>query len=91
MDKLPEIIPLSDLRQESASVFQRLQDGDSPMVITQRGRAAGVLLSMEGYEQLTQAYNLLQLLIAGEKEIAADAGHDFDDVMAEADALLGDE
>ena len=91
MSKIPEIIPLSDLRQEAAGVIKRLQDGNSPMVITQRGRAAAVLISMDGYEQLTQNQELLSRLIQGEKEIAAGIGHDFDDVMAEAEGLHADE
>lgn len=88
MKKIPEIIPLSDLRQEAAGVIKRLQDGEQPIVITQRGRAAAVLLSMDGYEQLTQTQAILEHLINGEKEIAANDGHDFDQVMDDAEALI---
>ncbi|MFT7586845.1 MAG: prevent-host-death family protein [Cellvibrionaceae bacterium] len=88
MNKIPEIIPLSDLRQEAAGVIKRLQDGNSPIVITQRGRAAAVLISMDGYERLTQNQEILNLLIQGEKEIEAGVGHDLEDVMAEAEGLL---
>ena len=91
MSKIPEIIPLSDLRQEAAGVIKRQQEEDEPMVITQRGRAAAVLISMDGYERLTQNQELLSLLIQGEKEISANAGHTLEDVMAEAEGLLADD
>ncbi len=91
MNKIPEIIPLSDLRQEAAGVIKRLQEKDSPVVITQRGRAAAVLISMDGYERLTQNQELLSLLIQGEKEIESGAGQSLEDVMAEAEGLLTDD
>lgn len=91
MNKIPEIIPLSDLRQEAAGVIKRLQEKDAPVVITQRGRAAAVLISMDGYERLTQNQELLSLLIQGEKEIESGAGQSLEDVMAEAEGLLTDD
>ena len=91
MNKIPEIIPLSDLRQEAAGVIKRLQEKDSPIVITQRGRAAAVLISMDGYERLTQNQELLSLLIQGEKEIESGVGQSLEDVMAEAEGLLTDD
>jgi PHD/YefM family antitoxin component YafN of YafNO toxin-antitoxin module len=62
-----------------------------PLVITQRGRAAAVLLSAEVYQQAEHERQLLRLLACGEKEIAAGKGYDLDTVLAEADALLGAE
>jgi PHD/YefM family antitoxin component YafN of YafNO toxin-antitoxin module len=58
------------------------------MVVTQRGRAAAVLLSVEQYERSEQEKQLLRSLVLGEKEIAAGKGYDLDSVMAEADDLL---
>lgn len=58
------------------------------MIITQRGRAAAVMLSVEQYERSEQEKQLLRSLVLGEKEIAAGKGYDLDSVMAEADDLL---
>jgi PHD/YefM family antitoxin component YafN of YafNO toxin-antitoxin module len=58
------------------------------VVITQRGRAAAVLLSMEAYERSERERQLLHLLARGEQEIAAGKGFDLDEILAEADALL---
>ncbi len=88
MVRVPEIVPVSDLRQEAAAVLKRLRETNDPMVITQRGRAAAVLLSIEEYERKERDFEILNLLARGEKEIAANQGVDLDDVMAEASELL---
>ena len=88
MAQLPEIIPVRDLRQETAAVLKRVQSSGQPVVITQRGRAAAVLLSADAYERSERERHLLRLLVRGEQEITAEIGHDLDDVLAEADAIL---
>ena len=68
MVKMPEIVPVSDLRQDVAAVLKRLQLSREPLVITQRGRAAAVLLSVDAYEVLAQEREVLQLLARGERD-----------------------
>jgi len=91
MSKVLNIIPVSDLRQDAAKVLKRLRDSKEPLVITQRGRAAAVMLSVEAYERSERDRELLHLLAKGEKEIEAGKGYDLDSVLAEADALLAAE
>ena len=88
MREIPELVPVSNLRQDVAAVLKRLRMSREPLVITQRGRAAAVLLSVEAYERREEERELLQLLARGEKEIAAGKGEDLDKVLADADALL---
>ena len=45
MPKIPSIVPVTDLRQDAAAVLKRLKSSSEPLVITQRGRAAAILLS----------------------------------------------
>ena len=51
MPKIPDIIPVTDLRQDAAAALKRVRASNQPLVITQRGRAAAVLLSVEAYER----------------------------------------
>ncbi len=44
MTRMPEIVPVSDLRQGAASLLKRIRESRDPVVVTQRGRAAAVLL-----------------------------------------------
>ena len=88
MGKLLNIIPVSDLRQNAAKVLKQLKDSKEPFIITQRGRAAAVMLSVETFERSEHEKELLTLLAKGEKEIGIGEGYDLEAVLAEADSLL---
>ena len=45
MGKVPAIVPISDLREDAANVLDRVKRTHEPVVITQRGRAAAVMVS----------------------------------------------
>ena len=91
MTKIPEMLPVSDLRQHAAEVLRNVQQSKQPLVITQRGRAAAVMLSVDAFERVEYERQLLRLLARGEKEIAQDEGYDLEAVLAEADAILADD
>jgi prevent-host-death family protein len=91
MAKIPTIIPLSDLRQDAAQVLKSVNKSNKPLVITQRGRATAVLMSLTAYERSEAERELLLSLARDEKEIATGVAYPLDDVLAEADALLSDE
>jgi len=91
MSSLPRIIPISDLRQDTAGVIRRVAASNVPVVITQRGRASAVLVSAEAYERTQHENEILRILARGDAEIAAGLGRDAEDVMAEARALLAEE
>lgn len=91
MGKLPNIVPISDLRQDAAKVLKQVRGSREPLIITQRGRAAAVLLSVESFERSERDKEILRLLARGEREIAAGKGYDLEAVLSEADALLNEE
>ena len=88
MAKLPEIVPITDLRQDAAAVVERVRRGPDPLVITQRGRAAVVMVSAEAYEKGEEERRLLRRLLLGEREIRKGKGRDLDEVLSEADEIL---
>jgi prevent-host-death family protein len=90
MTAMPDIVPITDLRQDAAGVIKRAADSQAPVFITQRGRAAAVVVSTQSYQRTQRELEILRLLAAGEVEIEAGVGHDLEEVMAAADALLGD-
>jgi prevent-host-death family protein len=91
MAKLPNIVPISDLRQDAAKVLKQVRESREPLIITQRGRAAAVMLSVESFERFERDKELLRLLARGAQEIASGKGYDLDAVLAEADVLLAPE
>ena len=46
------IVPVSDLRRDTARLLQQADESDEPVYITQHGRPKAVLLSYEAYERL---------------------------------------
>jgi len=90
MAKVPTIIPITDLRQDAAAALKQAREAREPIIITQRGRATAVMLSIEAYEQSEHERQLLLQLARGEREIEQDDGYDLDTVLAEARALLSD-
>ena len=88
MSKTPKIIPISDLRQNASDVVKEISASKQPVFITQRGRAAAVMVSMQAYEESQHELDILRLLARGEKEIEAGEGYDLDGVLKEADRFL---
>jgi prevent-host-death family protein len=88
MPTVPKIIPISDLRQNASDVVKSVSSSREPVFITQRGRAAAVMVSMEAYQNSRYEMDVLHLLARGEKEIEAGIGHELDGVLKEADRFL---
>ena len=88
MTKIPNIVPITDLRQDATAIVKRVSAAREPLIITQRGRAAAVMVSVEAYEHVQHELELLRLLARGEKEIETGKGYDLDTVLVEADRLL---
>jgi prevent-host-death family protein len=88
MGKLLNIIPVNDLRQGAAKILKQLRNSKEPIIITQRGRAAAVIQSVESFEQSEHDKELLRLLAKGEREIEIGEGYDLEAVLAEADLIL---
>jgi prevent-host-death family protein len=88
MPRIPKIIPISDLRQNASDVVKGVSSSGEPVFITQRGRAAAVMVSMKTYEESQREIDILRLLAAGEKEIEAGVGYELKEVLKEADRFL---
>jgi prevent-host-death family protein len=88
MTKLPAIVSVSDLREDAASILGRMKKSREPVIITQRGRAAAVIVSIEEYERSNHERELLRLLAQGEKEVAAGKGYELEDVLKKAERIL---
>ena len=52
MDAMPVTVPISELRLHQSEVLEKLSEG--PVLLTQRGRGAAVLTSLETWNRLMQ-------------------------------------
>ena len=69
MAKIPSIVPVSDLRQGAAEVLERVRNSKDPVIITQRGRPAAVMIGFEAYQRGEHERQILQALARGEGDI----------------------
>jgi prevent-host-death family protein len=67
------IVPMSEFKAKAAEWLGRIAKTDAPIVITQNGRAAGVLLSPRAYDLLLERARFVVAVEAGLAD--ADAGH----------------
>ena len=49
---MKNIIPITDLQRQAGQIVSGVSSTDEPVVITQRGRAAAVIISARWYSQL---------------------------------------
>jgi prevent-host-death family protein len=52
ISRVPEIHPVSDLARRARELIQRARERQEPIVITQRGRHAAVLVPIEVYRNM---------------------------------------
>lgn len=90
MAKNPVIVPVSDLREDVTAVLARIRKSARPVVITERGRAAAVMVSAAAFERAEAERVMLRRLARGDREIASGKGSDLDAVLAAAAALLAE-
>ena len=51
---MKNIIPITDLQRQAGQLIARLSENEEPIVITQRGRASAVIISVERYTEMEE-------------------------------------
>jgi antitoxin YefM len=64
-----DIRPLSEFRANTAKFLRQVQATGRPLVLTQHGRGAAVLLGIEAYERLVEQAELAEDVRAAETEL----------------------
>ncbi len=67
-----DIRPISLLGNEAAQLLKDAQTNRRPIFLTNRGKAAGVLMNVEEYERLLELIRFQETILASEEE--ADRG-----------------
>jgi prevent-host-death family protein len=65
-----DILSITDLKRNTNSVLEHIQKTKRPVVLTVNGKAEAVLLDAKEYEKISNAFNLLKLLIPAEEDIS---------------------
>ena len=88
MTYIPSIIPISELRQDTAAIIKKTKATQEPVFITQRGRATAVLVSADAYERTQYELGMLRAIARGEAEAASGKGVDIETVFEEVEVML---
>jgi prevent-host-death family protein len=80
---------LSEFRARAAAFVEQVQSTNEPMIITQRGRGAAVLLGIDAYETLLEEAELRRDLRLAEDQVAARCAAPREQVEHRLRAMLG--
>ena len=69
-----DIRPLSDFRTHASDFVRQVRDTKRPMVITDHGKSAAVLLDASEYESILRKMETLEDIRIGERQIAQGRG-----------------
>lgn len=69
-----DVKPLSEFRANVATFLQQVHQTNRPLVITQHGKSAAVLLSVQEYETLLEQLEVLQDVHLAETQLAEGKG-----------------
>src|SRR5580704_8542673 len=77
------IVPVSDFKAQATDWLKRAADSGQPVIITQNGRAAGVLLSPAEFDRLTERARFVGAVNEGLADAEAGRVHSHAAVVAE--------
>jgi antitoxin YefM len=66
-----DIQPVTEFRANAAQFIEQVQETGQPVILTQHGRSAAVLLDVESYESMMDELSLLRDVRVAEEQVAA--------------------
>src|SRR5882672_3980646 len=78
-----DIVPVSDFKAQAAEWLKRIAETGQPIVITQNGKAAGVLLSPSQFDALCERARFVSAIDEGLADSEARRVHSHATVVAE--------
>lgn len=63
--------PLTEVRRHASEVFEEVRTTKQPLIVTEHGRSAGVIMDPEMYDALHERLRILEAIALGEMDIAA--------------------
>jgi prevent-host-death family protein len=67
----PDVCPMTDFRANAARMVARIRATNQPMILTQHGRAAAVVIGIDAYETLIEELTILRDVRDAEDSAAA--------------------
>ena len=83
-----DVQPLSAFRANAAGLLRQLRETRRPLVLTQHGKSAAVVLDVAHYESLMDELELVRDIRRAHEELARGEGIPHEEVVAELRNLL---
>lgn len=64
-----DIEPISEFRKKSADFVKRLKKEKQPIILTQHGKSAAVLMDVSEYERFTKKLEMLEDLLEAKQQV----------------------
>ena len=78
-----DIRPISYIKTNAADMMRYINDNRNPIVITQNGEARAVLVDIDSYQNMQDAFNLLKIVQLSEKDVRSGLVKDSDQIFNE--------
>lgn len=79
---LPRLVPVTDIKRKATEIIAGLQQDQEPLVITQNGREAAVLMDVTSYRMQERKLELLEGIIRGQQALADGRTMSHEDMLA---------
>jgi prevent-host-death family protein len=83
-----DVQPLSAFRANAAGFLDQVRSTKRPLVLTQHGKSAAVVLDVDQYEALVDEIEVIRDIRQAKEELARGEGIPHDEVVAELRARL---
>ena len=77
------IKPISYIKTNAADMMKYVNDNKNSIIITQNGEAKAVLVDIESYQTMKDAFNLLKIIKLSEKDVRAGNFRDSEQVFSD--------
>lgn len=84
-----DFVPVSEFKSQAADWLRKANETGAPIVVTQNGKPAGVLLSPQAFDDLTERARFVTAIDAGLADADAGRVRSYDDITDRLRARFG--
>ena len=86
-----DLVPVNEFRSNIATYLKQISESGRPVVITQRGRAAAVLVEPSVLDQIEESAEVVRKVVRGMEQGATGKTVSSDVLFAELEAIIASE
>lgn len=84
MDLNEDVIPVTDLKNQTKKILARVKRTGAPILVTQNGRGAAIILNIVFYQAQQRRLKVLEEIAKGEREILEGKGISHSEIVKKA-------